>query len=610
MTPDQIITLIVFISAVILFATNRIRADLVAIMVMVTLGLVGIVEPGEAFSGFSSSAVMTILGISMISIALQLTGATNSLGKIIHKVGGRNENLLVLMVTLFAALVSLFMNNIAAVGVLLPAVMSLSRRSKVPPSRLLMPLAYGTILGGMATLLTTSNIIVSGALKDAGLPHFGMLDYFPIGGPVMIVGILYLAFVGIRLLPSRTSASNIEDKREFTEKLSDLYQVRKNLVKIEILPGSTMADRSIEDGHWYNQVHINILAVIRGRESFFSPDACLELLEGDTLIARGRVTEEVADSLKLRVSTVDFTGFKVTDEAHPLAEIIISPHSRFIGKSIKELDFRERYLLNVVGIWRGGKPIEDEYAGLSLQFGDALLVQGPAIQIQNLKKSEDLVVLEEDPDAVLLPRKGLMTIIITLVTLTIAALGVLPVALVVLGGAVLLILTGSVGLNDAFRSIEWKAIFLIAGLWPLSIALQETGLAEIAVSGILNLMGNRLFHFAGSGLSICFHGADSVDERSGHRHRHDSTRARHSPEYWHRSPAICHGSCHGLLPRLHLSAWSSCQHHGHEPRRLHLQRLRKGWFSPHRPGFSDHHFRDSVVLGAIIHLHGTFSIHL
>ena len=184
------------------------------------------------------------------------------------------------MVTLFAALVSLFMNNIAAVGVLLPAVMSLSRRSKVPPSRLLMPLAYGTILGGMATLLTTSNIIVSGALKDAGLPYFGMLDYFPIGGPVMIVGILYLAFVGIRLLPSRTSASNIEDKREFTEKLSDLYQVRKNLVKIEILPGSTMADRTIEDGHWYNQVHINILAVLRGRESFFSPDASLELLEG------------------------------------------------------------------------------------------------------------------------------------------------------------------------------------------------------------------------------------------------------------------------------------------------------------------------------------------
>ncbi len=490
MTPDQIITLIVFITAVILFATNRVRADLVAIMVMVALGLTGVVQSGDAFSGFSSSAVMTILGISMISVALQLTGATNSLGKIIHRVGGSNEKLLVLLVTLFAALVSLFMNNIAAVGVLLPAVMSLSRRSKVSPSRLLMPLAYGTILGGMATLLTTSNIIVSGALRDAGLPFFGMLDYFPIGGPVMIVGILYLAFVGIRLLPLKTSANNMEDKREFTEKLSDMYQVRKNLVRIEILPESTMAERSIEDGHWHNRVHVNILAVIRGKESYFSPDPCLVLKAGDILLARGKVLEVDSKQLNLRVSPVDFTDFKVTDEAHPLAEIIISPHSRFIGKSIKELDFRERYMLNVVGIWRSGKPIEDEYADLSLHFGDALLVQGPSIQIQNLKKSEDLVVLEEDPDAVLLPRKGLMTIIITLITLTIAALGILPVALVVLGGAVLLILTGSVGLNDAFRSIEWKAIFLIAGLWPLSIALQQTGLADMAVSSVLGLMGN------------------------------------------------------------------------------------------------------------------------
>lgn len=490
MTPDQIITLIVFLTAVTLFATNRVRADLVAIMVMVTLGLTGVVEAVEAFSGFSSSAVMTILGISMISIALQLTGATNALGKIIHKIGGNKETLLILLVTLFAALVSLFMNNIAAVGVLLPAVMSLSRKSKVSPSRLLMPLAFGTILGGMATLLTTSNIIVSGALRDAGLPFFGLLDYFPIGGPVMIFGILYLAFVGIRLLPSKTTSTYMEDKREFTEKLSDLYQVRKNLVKLEILTGSDMANRSIQDGHWYNRLHVNILAVIRGRESFFSPDPCLVLKPGDILICRGKVIEEDVSTLGLRVSAVDFQDLAVTDEAHPLAEIIISPHSRFIGKSIKELDFRERHQLNVIGIWRAGKPIEEELAEMSLHFGDALLVQGPSIQIQALKQNEDLVVLEEDPDAVLLPRKGLMTIIITLITLTIAALGILPVALVVLGGAVLLILTGCVGLNDAFRNIEWKAIFLIAGLWPLSIALQQTGLAEMAVSSVLSLLGN------------------------------------------------------------------------------------------------------------------------
>jgi len=170
MTQDQTFTLIILLAAVILFASNRVRADMIALIVMVSLGLTGVTSADEAFSGFSSSAVMTILGISIISIALQITGATNSLGNILHTAGKGNEKLVILLVTLFGALVSLFMNNIAAVGVLLPAVMTLSRRSKISPSRLLLPLAYGTILGGMATLLTTSNIIVSGALKDAGLP--------------------------------------------------------------------------------------------------------------------------------------------------------------------------------------------------------------------------------------------------------------------------------------------------------------------------------------------------------------------------------------------------------------------------------------------------------
>jgi di/tricarboxylate transporter len=226
MPTAQIITLIIIIVAVILFVTNRVRSDLVWLMVMVSLGLTGVISTGDSFSGFSSSAVMTILGISMISVALQMTGATNSLGKIMLKFGKGNETRLVLVVASVSALLSLFMNNIPAAGELLPAVMSLSRRSRVSPSRLLMPLAFGTILGGMATLFTTSNIVVSGALRDAGLSSFGLLDYFPIGGPVMIVGILYLAFVGARMLPAAGKIENLASTRELTERLSELYQVK------------------------------------------------------------------------------------------------------------------------------------------------------------------------------------------------------------------------------------------------------------------------------------------------------------------------------------------------------------------------------------------------
>lgn len=489
MSTEQWITLIIIFGAVVLLVSNRLRADLVALMVMVALGLSGVITSQESFSGFSSSAVMTILGISMISVALQMTGATNSLGRIMLKLGGGSETRLVLMVTLVSAILSLFMNNIAAVGVLLPAVMSLSRRSRVSPSRLLMPLAFGTILGGMATLLTTSNIIVSGALREAGLPSFGLLDYFPVGGPVMIAGILFLSLVGIRLLPSGSNADKIDGKRELTERLSELYQVRKNLVRLELLPDSPLANRSIKEGCWSRNLHLNLLAVLRSKETIFSPEPDLPVLAGDILIARGQISPELAEINRLKVEPVSLPELKVTDESHPLAEILVSPHSRLIGKSIREINFRDRYGLSVIGIWRSGKPVDIDHADLPLQFGDALLVTGHAMQIRNLRNNEDLVVLEEDPDAILLPRKGLITIIITLATLLVAAIGYLPVALVAIGGALLLILTGSMSLNDAFRGIEWKAIFLIAGLWPLSIALQSSGLAEKAVSSMLGLLG-------------------------------------------------------------------------------------------------------------------------
>jgi di/tricarboxylate transporter len=490
MTPEMIITLIIILTAVILLATNRLRPDLVALIVLVALGLSGVVDEGKIFSGFSSPAIITILAISMVSIGLQRTGATNAIGKFLYRIGGQREPVLIFLVALTSAVLSLFMNNIAAVGVLLPAVMTLSRKSRVSPSRLLMPLAFGTILGGMATLLTTSNIIVSGALQEAGYKPFGLLDYFPIGGPVALIGIIYLATLGKKLLPSTGAKQKTTTDFEFTDRLIHLYQVEKNLSRITLHADSPMAGISIENGDWSNRYNLNILAVLRKNEENFSPDPAMELRPGDVLIAQGKLDSLIADGLKVSVENVSESDTQFTDEAHPLAEIIISPHSRLIGRTIKDVKFRDSYSLNVVGVWRGGKPLHSGYAGISLQFGDALLVQGPASQIHNLQENADLVLLDEDPDAVMFPKKGIVTLIITLVTLTIAALGILPVPLVVLAGALLLLLTGSLDMNEAFHSIEWKAIFLIAGLWPLSYALQDTGLANLITHSLLKLTSN------------------------------------------------------------------------------------------------------------------------
>jgi len=485
----QWITVIILGAAILLLSLTKLRSDLIALMVMIALGITGVVDHTLIFSGFASSAVMTILGISMISVALQQTGAANAIGRLMYKFGGRSEILLVFLVSFFSAALSLFMNNIAAVGVLLPAVMSLSRRSQTSPGRLLMPLAFGTILGGMATLLTTSNIIVSGALKDAGLTGFGLLDFFPVGAPVALVGILYMVFIGRKLLPKSTDTENKHSPQALSEKLMAQYHLNTELSQLKVLPASSLAEKSISSLDCKIPDQMRFLRILpkKGRPQIVVPQAILHA--GDILIVNGKPDDSTLEELGLERLPFSKGELSMTDAANPLAEVLLSPHSSWVGKSLCEINFRIRYGLNVLAFWRQGKPILENISNLKLQTGDALLVQGGAEYIRQLEREKDLVLLEEDPDSVIRPKKLGLALLITMLTLGFAAFDILPVALVVLAGAILLLLTGCMSLNDAFLNIEWKAIFLIAGMWPLTIALRETGLAAGITTSLLNWLG-------------------------------------------------------------------------------------------------------------------------
>jgi di/tricarboxylate transporter len=485
-----VITLLVITAALILLIATRLRPDLVALMVMLALGITGVVDNTHVFSGFSSSAVMTILGISMISVALQQTGVANVLGKMIFKISGRSEILLIFLTALFSATLSLFMNNIAAVGVLLPAVMSLSRRSQTPPSRILIPLAFGTILGGMATLLTTSNIIVSSALKEAGFTGFGLLDYFPVGAPVVAVGLLYLVTIGRKLLPAGKKDDSTPPPMVLSEKLKNLYRLESDLLHLLVMAGSPFIGESVFSSPHVKKLKLEIIRVQRKKNRTLTPSLDTLLHEGDILIVRGSVDAQELETLRLDKIPPSKQQVELTDNVNPLAELILSPHSDLLGRNLCEIDFRAKYNLNVLGLWREGKPLLKDISTLSLKNGDALLVQGGAEAIHRLEGNQDLLLLEEDPDTIFRPQKLGLTILITLLTLGFAALDILPVALVVLSGAVLLLLTGCMNLNDAFKRIEWKAIFLIAGMWPLSLAIRDTGLAAALVNSLLNLLGN------------------------------------------------------------------------------------------------------------------------
>jgi di/tricarboxylate transporter len=477
MTAAEILLLVILCVVSIVLIHGRVRPDLIALITLAVLGLTGLVTPQEAFSGFGSSAVITILAISIVSEGMHQSGITKFLGFQLFKFGKRNEARLVFVTTIAAAFLSLFMNNIAAAGVLMPAVIALSRRTRIAPSKLLIPLAFGTILGGMATLLTTSNIIVSDALRMAGYRPFGLLDFLPIGAVVVIIGAAYLTTLGRRILPVRFPAGQVARAERLHAELAGLYGLRKNLSELKVLDGSCMAGINIKEADWARRLGINILGVSRGGHITFGPRGDEVIHPGDILLVQGEVIPSEIEICGLTVLPRANSPKEIADENAILGEVVFSPRATMAGKTLKEIHFRDKYRLNVVAIWREGQPLREGLADLPLRFGDALLVQGSPMQMRLLRDDRDFILLEEDPDAVLQPAKAGRAAAILFMVLGIAAVGWLPVAEVSLVGAILMVLAGCLTMDDAYRSVEWKAIFLIAGMWPLGIAIRSSGLA-------------------------------------------------------------------------------------------------------------------------------------
>ncbi|NTU75131.1 MAG: hypothetical protein HGA86_03315, partial [Anaerolineaceae bacterium] len=271
-------------------------------------------------------------------------------------------------------------------------------------------------------------------------------------------------------------------------KLIQLYRLSRELHFIKILPDSELSGKTIRDIGWQQKTDTCVVGILREGKLKLTPAPDEQVGHYDILLIQGRLTNQMMQEYRLKEER-EAEVPELVDESTTLAEIVIAPHSTMIGKNLADLHFREKYLLTVLAIWRNGKSIQAGLPELPLMYGDTLLVHGSANQIHLLDNEPDLILLEEDPDAVLRPNKNYLALGITLITLTIAALGILPIAVVVLAGAVLMILTGCMSMNDAYRGIEWKAIFLIAGMWPLSTALATTGLAAGGINLVLKLIG-------------------------------------------------------------------------------------------------------------------------
>lgn len=490
MTTPQVLTAFILLAALALMLSDRVRPDLVALLGVTALGLAGVLTPEETFSGFSRSAVITILAIFVLAAGLERAGVAEAIGRFLLRVGGGSEARLATTVAAAGAFLSLFMNNIAAASVLLPAVTGLARKARIPTPRLLMPLAYGTILGGMATLLTTTNIVVSSLLQQQGLAGFRLLDFAPVGLPVAAAGVLYLGLLGRRMLPT-ASISEQWQRDAGGMDLAEVYRLNERLFRARIPPGSYLIGKPLSLSHFRDRYALNVVGVERDGTLNLSPPPDFVLQQGDVVLLEGRLEDFLRRDTEPYLEILPPRDWHARDLESPrvgLVEAILTPRSRLIGQTVRQAHFREKYGLNVIAIWRRGVPIRTGLAEVRLDFGDALLLQGPRDRLEVLRADPDLILLENDrPETVPDPRRRALAAGVLVVTLAAAALGPFPLAEVMLGGALAMVVLGILSMDHAYHAIDWKTVFLVAGVLPMGVAVSKTGLATRLAEAALPL---------------------------------------------------------------------------------------------------------------------------
>jgi len=486
------ITLLFLGIAVLLLLGNILRPDIVALLLMLALGLSGILTPQEAFSGFSRSAVIIMMSAFILADGLRRSGATEKLGAFIVRLFGAGPRRMTFGVMTAGALLSLFMNNIAAASLLFPVISGVARRSKISSSRLLMPLAFGTILGGMATLLTTTNIITSGILRDVDLPGFGLLDFAPIGLPLAFAGILFMTLWGRKLLPEQSPAERIKDDEEQSgEELLDTYQLGDRFLRAAVrkkkdLDGKTLADSGLRETY-----HINVMAIQRGK-NILPPDPQAKLKGGDVLLILARPEDSVPETLSNFLEILPSGEWQQEYLSSPnltLIETAVAPRSQLAGKSLQDLQFQQKFGARVLAIWRRGRSIRTRLTNQSLEFGDGLLLQGSVQSLDLLRTESGLILLAESASPIRMTLRGWLTVLLMITTLGLAVVFPRLITEIMFSGALSMVLIGIMSMDQVYRAIDWRSLFMVAGMLPVGVALDKTGAAALLAQWIIANVG-------------------------------------------------------------------------------------------------------------------------
>lgn len=500
MTFPQIFVLLVLIVPLALVFLNRMREDVAALVMAASLGVaqylgMAVVGPADtpdaahhALTGFGTPEVIALLSLFIITACLDKYGVTRWIAKKLLSLGGQSERRLIGLFASTAALLSMFMNTLAAGALLLPSALTASQRTGIKPSKLLIPIAYGTMLGGAATYLTTANIIVSGLLRLADPPQqpLTILDFIPTGGFVAIIGLLFLMLVGSRVLPEREPPTTRMDPSN--DEMTRTFHLVERMWEAEVTPESAIANKPLSQTRIGETLGMAVLGIHRGSRILSASDAANKIQVGDVLLIVGR--EE-------RALQLEQAGLRVYRSAQPtsllprdsvFAEVIVPPRSSIEGKTLRDLEFRARYGFIAIALWREQRSYRTDVATMKLRAGDILLLMGSPENLPNLKNQHDFVVVEAASNGGELdvPRVA-MTLVISISAL-IALFAGMPVEIAMLTAAVLTLLTGLMKPDEMYQAVKWRAIFLIAGAISISYAMVQTDLAQLFGDGIVRLV--------------------------------------------------------------------------------------------------------------------------
>jgi di/tricarboxylate transporter len=483
MTFDIAIVLAVLALAVFLFVTEKLRVDLVALLVMALLLLSRIITPEQGISGFSNAATVTVASMFILSAGLFKTGAVSFLGDFVSRVFKNGFWIGIISVMIVVGFLSAFINNTPVIAIFLPILLGVAKETGFSVSKILMPVSFASMFGGVCTLIGTStNILVGSIAEQSGLRPFTMFEFAPLGLMMFALGTAYLMFVGIRMIPERRGSGDLVEE----------FALSEYLTEIVLLPESDSVGKRIKDSSLARDLDLTILKIQREDHAINLPSANDVLQADDILLVRCDIEKiralQEREGVKFKPQS-KWEDENLTYENFRLVEAVIEPSSDLVRSTLQRSLFREKYGATVLAIRHKGKLLREKLSDTVLSAGDVLLVEVKIDRLATFKRSGDFIITSEMETTEFRRNKAILAISIVVGVVVAATMNIAPIVVTALIGAIALVLVGCITLEEAYAAIDWKIIFLLAGVLSLGVALDRSGAAQLLSSNMINYIG-------------------------------------------------------------------------------------------------------------------------